>query len=329
MGGAGVAIALLGFSPFSAAIACCGLVVASVLSQSPLPKSVIKPEAEPELEPISTKSIEVETRLYRQQELKRITASLLAGGAILACGEEGCGKSTLANAITEHLLEEGFTVAVVEPATPKQMLQEVADQLGLEQQNLEGKVLTADKLKIAIADYLKNNTAFLIIDDAHLYELKFRIWLKQLKRQGVPMMLTATDPPRSDVFLNLPRVELQPLPESAIRELMEQFALERGIPLKNSDLARLQQRAGGNPMLAARCIDEEYLGLEPETGDHRRYADATPLILLAGLGFMVMRFVALGTANPALYIMTGSLGVVFMGISRLFYGLPKEGNRIR
>ena len=268
-------------------------------------------------------------RLYRQAEANRIKASLLANSSILVVGEEGCGKSELATAIVESLQEDGFTVATTEPATPKQMLTEIAEQLGVETRSLEGKALTADRLQIAIADYFEGNTAFLVIDDAHLCESKFRIWLKTLKRQGVPMLLFATDPPRSDVFINLPRIELASLPEYAIRELMEQAALDRGINLKASDLAKLQERAGGNPMLAIRAIDEEYLGLEVEAGDHRRYFDITPLILLAGIGFIIMRFIGLGTGDQALYIFGGIAAAIFLGLSRLLYNLPGEDRKIR
>ena len=64
-------------------------------------------------------------------------------------------------------------------------------------------------------------------------------------------------------------------------------ALERGISLNNSQLAKLQERVGGNPMMAQRVIDEEYLGLEVETGDHTRYFDMTPVILIVGVVFAV------------------------------------------
>ncbi|MCP6761920.1 MAG: ATP-binding protein [Fischerella sp. CENA71] len=269
------------------------------------------------------------SRLYRQSELNRIKASLLANGAILVVGEEGSGKSTLANAVVESLQEDGFTLAFIEPATPKQMLKEIAEQLGVETQNLEGKTLTADQLKRAIATYLSNNTAFLVIDDAHVCEAKFRLWLKQLRRENIPMLLLATDPPRSDVFISIPRIELKPLPEYAIREIMVQAAAERQINLKPSELAKLQERAGGNPMLAMRAVDEEYLGLEMEGADHRRYFDITPLILLVGVVFVVMRFIGLGTSDQALYIFGGIAAAIFLGLSRLLYNLPRESQRIR
>jgi hypothetical protein len=80
------------------------------------------------------------------------------------------------------------------------MLLEIAYQLEVETQNLEGKALNTDQLKRAIASYLENSTAFLVLDDTHTCDTKFRMWLKQLRRQGAPMLLLATDPPRSDVL---------------------------------------------------------------------------------------------------------------------------------
>jgi len=256
-------------------------------------------------------------------------ASLLANSSILVVGDEGSGKSVLANAVAQRLAEDGFNFAFVEPASPKQMLLEMAEQLGVDSQNLEGKALTVEQLKRAVACHFDTTTAFLIIDDAHSVEAKFRMWLKQMKRQGFPILLLATNPPRTDVFINLPPIVLHPLPDYAIREIMEQASLERGISLKNSDLARLQERAGGNPMLAQRAIDEEYLGLEVEAADHGRYVDITPFILIAGIMFMVLRFIGRGTDDRTLYLISAIGGVIFMGFSRLLYNLPQESRRIQ
>lgn len=274
-------------------------------------------------------SITPTPRCYREAELRRIVASLKANKPILVVGEEGSGKSVLAAAVISQLTSEGFTVAICEPSTPKQMLVEIAEQLGVKTYDIEGKNLTAEGLKNAIAVHLKNNSAFLVIDDAHTCELKFRLWLKNLKRQGTPILLFATDPPKTDVFLNLPRIELTSLPEYAIRELMEQAALEQGINLKPHQLAKLQERVGGNPMLAIRVIDEEYIGLDIEAGDHRRYADATPLLLLVGVFFVVIRFIGLGTGDQALYVFGGIVAAIFLGISRLMHYLPRESKRIK
>lgn len=268
-------------------------------------------------------------RLYRLPELNRVKASLLANSSILITGESGCGKSVLARAVVEGLEESGFKVAFVEPASTKQMLLEIASQLEVNTQTLEGKALNIDQLKRAIATPLEAKKAFLVIDDAHGCDLKFRVWLKQLQRSGANLFLLATDPPRSDIFISIPRIELKALPEYAIREIMENAALDRGINLTNAELSKLQERAGGNPALAERAINEEYLGIEVEAGDHNRYFDITPLILLVGIVFVVMRFIGLGTSNQALYIFGGIAAAVFIGISRLLYSLPPESKRIR
>jgi energy-coupling factor transporter ATP-binding protein EcfA2 len=270
-------------------------------------------------------------KLYRLPEFNRVKASLLANSSILVVGEEGSGKSVLANAVVDALIESGFKVAFIEPASVKQMLIEIASQLELNTVSLEGKALNTEQLKNAIATRLgdKTETAFLVIDDAHSCDLKFRMWLKQLRSMSALMLILATKPPRSDIFTRIPRIELKPLPEYAIREIMVIAALEQGINLSNTELSKLQERAGGNPALAQRAINEEYLGLEVEGADHDRYFDITPLILLVGIAFVVMRFIGLGTSNQALYIFSGICAAVFIGVSRLLYSLPNESKRIR
>jgi predicted ATPase len=267
-------------------------------------------------------------RIYRQAELVRTRAALLANSAILIVGEEGCGKTVLANAVVENLQFEGFIVALVEPATSKQMCVQICEQLNIPTETLEGKFLTIKKMQLAIADFFKENTAFLAIDDAQRCELKFRLWLKELRGKNVPMLLLATAPPRSDIFIKMPRLELKPLSEYAIREIMQQAALERGIDLRSADFAKLQQRVGGNPVLAIRAIEEEYLGVEMEGGDHQRYGDATPIILFAGTTFVIIRFIGLGTNQFNLYLFASIAASLFLAISRLMYHLPKENKRI-
>jgi energy-coupling factor transporter ATP-binding protein EcfA2 len=272
-----------------------------------------------------------DTKLYRQEEFNRVKASLLANSSILVVGEEGSGKSMLANAVVDGLIESGFKVAFVEPTSVKQMLMEIASQLEINTVSLEGKSLNTEQLKNAIAMRLgdRTETAFLVIDDAHACDLKFRMWLKQLRRMSALMLIMATRPPKSDIFTHIPRIELKPLPEYAIREIMVAAALSQQISLTNAELSKLQERAGGNPALAQRAINEEYLGLEVEGADHDRYFDITPLILLVGIVFVMMRFIGLGTSNQALYIFSGIIAALFIGVSRLLYSLPSESKRIR
>lgn len=311
----GFLLAISSFNPLSIALALISLF--PQISQSSLKNEELEEEEG-----------EGEFKIYRQAELQRITASLLANAAILVVGEEGSGKSVLASAVVEKLSDDGFLVAFLEPTTPKQMMTEICHCFDISTEDLEGKSLTVEKLKIAIADFLRENTAFIVLDDAHHCDAKFRVWLKKLIKRGVPMLVLATTPPRSDLFLNLARIELKPLPERAIREIMKSAAHERAIPLTAADLAKLQERAGGNPMLAIRAIEEEYLGLDIEGADHKRYFDITPLILVVGVVFVIMRFIGLGTSDQALYIFSGIAAAIFLGISRLLYNLPREDRRM-
>ena len=276
-------------------------------------------------------------RRYRVPELERVVASLKANSAILVFSEEGMGKSVLADAVVNSLTDEGFVVVQLEISTSRHMLKDLADQLGVatvvDPLASKTKALTLDELKRKIESHLeelKENQefVFLVIDDAHKCDSKFRDWLKTLKRQGVLMFLTATNPPRSDIFLNLPRIELGPLPDSCIREIMEQAATERGIALDSGVLANLQQRAGGNPMLAQRAVHEEHLGIDNEAGDHNEYFDISPLIMLVGVFFIASKFLARGFNDPALYVLCSIASTVFMGLSKVFYSLPKESKRI-
>ncbi len=329
-------IAVNGVAPVSFVAAFCGGALVFMPRTSSPKTSTQTPSStneqaipsEPESEVIETPVVP-SFRLYRQNELRRILASLLANSSILVAGEEGSGKSVLANAVMEKLKNDGFTVAYIEPTTPKQMLLQIAEQLGVETGSLEGRTYTAERLKIEIAEFFQENIAFVVIDDCQNCDARFRLWLKQLKKTRALMLLLATNPPKTDVFSNIPSMTLKQLPEYAIREIMEQAAIERGLNLKNSDLAQLQERAGGNPMLAIRAIDEEYLGLDIEAADHNRYVDSSPLILIAGVACIVLRVLGMSTHSHALYLISGIGAALCMGLSRLLYHLPKESRRIR
>jgi hypothetical protein len=153
------------------------------------------------------------------------------------------------------------------------------------------------------------------------------VWLLSLLEAGQPLLLFATHPPRKDIFLKLSRIELKALPHASIRELMQTAAQELGLELTPSQLATLQERCGGNPMLARRVIRETYLGLETTAPDHTEWMDGTPLLLAALLVFSVIRFLGRGLQQTDLYVLGGFLAVAIGIVRLLLASLPRKSNR--
>ncbi|HEY9656992.1 MAG TPA: hypothetical protein V6C65_00910, partial [Allocoleopsis sp.] len=180
----------------------------------------------------------------------------------------------------------------------------------------------------AIVTYLQQNTAFLICDDAHHYSPEFRRFLEILLEHKQALLVLATAPPAKDIFLKLPRLELKPLTDLAIRDIMAAYALEMGLRVNSAQLAGLQQRCGGNPMLAKRVIEEEYLGLDDTAPDHTQWIDGTPYLIAVLMVFGMVRVIGIGLNSTSLYLIGGVL-TVFVGILRiLFYSLPKKSTRL-
>ena len=109
---------------------------------------------------------------------------------------------------------------------------------------------------------------------------------------------------------------------------MSDEAASLGLELTPGQLASLQERTGGNPMLAKRVVKEEYLGLDGTALDHTQWIDGTPL-LLAGLTILVIfRFLGLGFNSTSLYLLGGILTVAVGVIRIMIYSLPRKGGRL-
>ncbi|MGB7417393.1 MAG: ATP-binding protein [Thermosynechococcaceae cyanobacterium] len=276
----------------------------------------------------SSPASSVSPPLYRSTEKNRIVAALQANSGLLVVGEAGIGKSVLGEAVAEELQELGFTVAIAHPLTVKQALSDIAHQLGVDTETLEGKSLTSAQLSVAIAEWLKDNTAFLICDDAHRYAIQFRTWLAQLHEQRQPLLLLATFPPARDIFLRLPRIELKQLADRPIRSIMRTAAQSLGVEMMPSQLAKLQQRCGGNPMLAQRVVMEEYLGLDATNPDHTQWIDGTPFLIAALMILVIIRFIGLGLNSTSLYLIGGILTIAVGVIRLLVYSLPRKSGKL-
>jgi AAA domain len=267
-------------------------------------------------------------RSYRRTETDCLLAALAGSASLLVVAEAGMGKSYLARGVAEALRQASCRVALVTPSTPKQTVLDIAWQLGIALTNDEGKLLTQMQLQTDITAWLAQQPSVLLVDDAHRLPISLRVWLEQLLAQGQPLALFATHPPRKDIFLKLPRLELKPFTHAQIRELMREAAKAQHLALSPAQLASLQERAGGNPMLARRVLDEDRLGLDETAPDHTEWIDGTPLLLAALLLLSAIRFLGRGLHQSDLYVLGGFFALAVGIVRMLLMSLPRKSNRL-
>ena len=243
----------------------------------------------------------------------------------MVVGGEGVGKTSLLKFIEEEL--DGYEYAVISPVSAKVLLQNLALQLGVETESLEGKPLKIAELQDAIAEHLSGNTCFILCDNAHLLTPAIRRFLEQLHGIGVSMLLTATTPRPTDIFLKLPRIELKPLGNKQIRAIALAHAQNLGLELTPAKLSQIVARSGGVPMLARRAVDEEHLGLEPSY-DHTSWVDGTPYLIVILLLLTLSKVIGKGTNNVTLAMIGMTLTIAVRIIQTLFYSLPKQSRRL-
>jgi hypothetical protein len=268
------------------------------------------------------------SRCYREQEKTRIVAAMRAASSLLVVGGAGCGKSALAEFVASGLRADGFTVALAEPSTAKQLMLDIAEQLSVGATTLDGKAQSTGQLQEAITERLQEGGAFLVVDDAHRLQLQVRVWLEHLVKAGQTILLFATHPPARDVFLKLPRIELHDLSNKAIRELMEDSAASYQQKFSRAKLSELQSRVGGNPMLARRVVTEEHLGLDDTAPDHTKWIDGTPLLMAFLLCFALVRVLGRGMHMHDLW-MFGMVLSIALGVTRLLMrSLPRQSSKL-
>ena len=129
---------------------------------------------------LSIRPSSVSPPLYRSKEKKRIVAALLSNSSLLVVSEPGAGKSFLAEAVQEELADTRLYVAAPSIGTVKQVLLDIANALGVDAETLEGKAMNTQQLQSAIVQFLNDQIAFLILDDAHRFPVSLRCWLEQL-----------------------------------------------------------------------------------------------------------------------------------------------------
>jgi energy-coupling factor transporter ATP-binding protein EcfA2 len=268
---------------------------------------------------------------FREEDMAQMVSSLLKGQSLLVLGESGSGKSVLGIELAKRLGSD-YRIAIASySGSAKQTLITIAEALGVptETSDERPKPLTADQLRVEIAKDMDCGKRLLIADDAHRWPASLRYWMEELLRGKGLLLLLADRPPAKDVFLKLPRIELEPLTPDQIRTIMYAEATAQGMAINPAKFADLQQRVGGNPALAKRVVHEEMLGIGEEMStDHRQYIDGTPF-LLAGLSAVgVVRFIGLGLGDKALYIVGGVATILALTLRALFYTINRKSTRL-
>jgi hypothetical protein len=263
---------------------------------------------------------------YREKEKILICETLTGGHSILVVGKAGVGVSALIRFACAELEKKNLRIIKVAPGSIKQILVSLALQLGLYAE--DEKLPTSPRLQREVAEALKYENSIIVIDEANRLAVPVRGWLEELHEAGQLFLLGAKPALARDIFLKLPRMELKPLDYEHIRKIIEETAAELEIELTPADVATLQSRCAGNPMLARRVVREHQIGLQPNNLDHTEWINGTPFLIGALLCLTMIRFIGRGIGDTNLYILGGMLAVAASLVRLFMFSLPKGSSKL-
>lgn len=250
-----------------------------------------------------------------------------AGRSITVTGEPGAGKTHLARLVMD-ILPCAYSIY---RGDNLRCLRQLAESLdcpihSITEDGGDGKPLTARQLKDEIRLNLGNKV--LIADRIHKWNAGLKGWLEDLYEEGATLLLLGDRRDLEGVLFKIPRIQLQPLAEQQIRTIIWSEAVSVAVTITPPKAAELASRAGGNPLLAQRLIQEVQQGLESRnTQDGGNYRDITPF-LIAIMGLVgATRFIGLATGDVVLRVIGGLAITLFFAIRSLKLLFPKGDKR--
>jgi hypothetical protein len=271
-----------------------------------------------------------------QQQIDLINQAVKQGESLLVIGEQGSGKSTVANSVKASCQDtfKGGVAVVSYSGSIKPFLLSIGRQLKIEltkpKINSKGEEvgetpMSVDEMKEEIGGNLFNK--LLIIDDAHRLPTSLKLWIEEVHKEGNQLLLFSITDPAKGIFLRLGKLELPQPTELQVRDIMQREAIALNLSLSPSRLAALQRRAGKNLMLCKKVIRDESLGISSGI-EHRDYVDISPFIMAGLAGLAVVRFIGLGLGDRTLYIVGGVAMVISLMLKYLARGLTRNRKRL-
>lgn len=269
------------------------------------------------------------------QEVEKICQAIEQGESLLIIGEQGSGKSTVAQKVKAHCNAFFKEVAIASySGSIKPFLLAIGRQLKIEltkpKLNSKGEEvgespMSVDEMKDEIAVNLSGN--LLIVDDAHRLPSSLKLWLEEVhKAENQLILLSITDPAKG-IFLRLGKLELPQPTELQIRDIMQREAIALNLSLSPSRLAALQRRAGKNLMLAKKVIRDESMGISSGV-EHRDYIDISPFIMAALSMLAIVRFYGLGMGDRTIYMVGGVAMCLAWSFRYIGQGMTRNRRRL-
>ncbi|HYQ91576.1 MAG TPA: ATP-binding protein [Candidatus Competibacteraceae bacterium] len=136
------------------------------------------------------------------------------------------------------------------------------------------------------------------------------------------------------LWWKMTEIELPPLPPEAVREIVQQYAIQQAMLIESPDLfiEHVVKQANGNPQAIADMLEDaskERVVRKAKIREMQhaagvRYVDFTPVMVVAGALIVGTRYVAMGLGDTALYVFAGLGAAIFMAVRYfLFRGAGK------